>query len=466
MGISSIGQSGSVSGNATGGLINKMARGLGLQGNPQPQPGLLQSHTPNAPVKKMKDSQGNEVHFDTANAGKVKGVLGTKTAEASTSVPKYGDVNYEGNGVQSNFGQNAAGTQDLAGPAKTGNTGGGSNNTGTNPNPPAQTPPVVTPPVPLPATPITPQVGTTKENYQNVYNAGQFTPEERQAKEDLGASLSLQKGYQNTKTFGGLAAQPGFDPNNPNQKPLTPAEIQQQLARPDLESRKGAIAGLYGGLGDLYGSATVAGAQGRLGAAQTQASRAAGAAGTVAAASNLSPTAQGQAPFSALGGYEGGSGQYGNPTALSTGVNVQSYKDMQSQYNAGKQTLAKADTIQKQITDTIKANPTLNLDPVTLVNTANQYLGANFSGTPQQQLALQVQQYIKTLSGLGIDSATITNIAHQSQGSMATLLDSLRSLAEANNVNPDTLNLFGNGGGGNGNSSGGATGDNSAKGAF
>lgn len=319
------------------------------------------------------------------------------------------------------------------------------------------TPPEKTIPTP---TPDTPQVGDTKSNYQNVLNtgnltpleqqsrdaltqAGQMTPQESKANEDVANANAELKAYQNVQSLSPYAEASMY-----GDRARTPAEIQALEQAPDLAGRASATNGLLGSLGNIYGSANVAGANaalqgiqtaaGRglsaagtnLGAAQTQAGRAQGAAGTVASASNLYPTAQGQAPFSALGGYQGGSDQFGNATDPASGVNVQSYKDLYNTYNQGKVGINQAIANEPNILNTISQFG-LNNQPLSGITNLNEFLSGHTSQPGQQQLSTDVANYIKAL---GIDTATLSSsIANQQSGTLIQLLNNLKQIAVKNN---------------------------------
>lgn len=311
-----------------------------------------------------------------------------------------------------------------------------------------------------PAKPTTPQVGTTKENAQTVLNtgnqtpleqsamsnltqAGQMTPEEKAANDEVARANALQKSYQNVQTLSPYAEASMY-----TDRARTPEEIQGLIQAPDLVGRASATQGLLGSLSNIYGSSRVAGAnaalQGiqtaasrglsaagsNLGAAQNQASRAQNGAGTVFNSSLITPTTQGQAPFSALSGYQEGSDQFGSATDPASGVNVQSYKNYIDQYNQGTVKLNQAKPIEDKITTTLFSNPDLNSQPLSLLTNLNQYLSGQLGSAPQQLLAQQVDNYIKTL---GLDTASAVNIATQQKGTLKQLLSNLKDTATKTN---------------------------------
>ncbi len=183
-----------------------------------------------------------------------------------------------------------------------------------------------------------------------------------------------------------------------------------------------------------------------LGAAQNQASRAAGQENTVFGA-----TIPGQ--------ISGSSRTYNplNPTGTTgtdgiiQGANNQFTYDTAGKYQAGLQNLQAADAIQNQIIGTLQGNPTLNSTPISAITNLKELLSGQTSQPGQQLLSQQIKQYIDTL---GLDPATVTNIASQQRGTLGQLLDSLRQTAENKNeaLNPAKVN--------NSTSSGSSTGAN------
>ncbi len=313
------------------------------------------------------------------------------------------------------------------------------------------TPPTATPPTP--PVPTTPQVGDTKQNYQGLLNtgnltpleeqsrnsltqAGQMTPQESIANENVAKANQELKAYQNVQSLSPYAEATMY-----GDRARTPAEIQTLEQAPDLAGRASATNGLLGSLGNIYGTADVAGANaalqgiqtaaGRgltaagtnLGAAQNQASRAAGAAGTVAGAS--------------LPGQLSGSSRLFNPLApigqnssVESGANNQSKYDLLNQYNTGKVKLNAATGIESQILNTLQSNPTLNNQPLSAITNLNEFLAGQSSQPGQQLLSQQVNSYIQTL---GLDPASVANITHQQGGTLAQLLSSLKTTATNNN---------------------------------
>lgn len=289
------------------------------------------------------------------------------------------------------------------------------------PTPPNQTP---TPTSPVPTTP---QVGTTMQNAQNVLNAGQMSPEELAANKDVAEANALQKSYQNVQTLSPYAEAGMF-----TDRARTPAEIQALEQSPDLAGRANAEQGLFGSLGNIYGSSRVAGANAELQGTQTAAQRGLSAAGTVLNSSLLSPTAAGQASFSGLNGYQGAnSSQFGNPNDPASASNAQAYKTYYDQYNAGLGGLNQAAAIEPSIISTITSNPQLNNQPLSAISDLSLFLSGQTSQPGQQQLSTDVANYIKNL---GIDPATLqSNIASQQSGTLVQLLNNLKSIATKNN---------------------------------
>lgn len=110
-------------------------------------------------------------------------------------------------------------------------------------------------------------------------------------------------------------------------------------------------------------------------------------------------------------------------------------------YQEGLANLRAADTIFEQIKNTISSNPTINSQPLSAWTNIKQLLSAQFSDPAQQQLAMQVRQYIQTL---GLDSNTVMNIESQQQGTLAQLLDSLRAQAGAQIESKNPQNVINN----------------------
>ena len=125
----------------------------------------------------------------------------------------------------------------------------------------------------------------------------------------------------------------------------------------------------------------------------------------------------------------------GGPTE---GATKQFQADTTKTYLQGKQNLAAADGIQSQIIGTLKSNPALNTTPVTAITNLNEILSGQISTGPQQLLSQQIKQYIDTL---GLDPATVNNIAHQQRGTLGQLLDSLRQTAETQNESKNPTNV-------------------------
>lgn len=107
-------------------------------------------------------------------------------------------------------------------------------------------------------------------------------------------------------------------------------------------------------------------------------------------------------------------------------------------YIQGNQNIAAADNIQKQIVSTLANNPTLNSTPITALTNLNEFLSGQASDPSQQLLSQQVASYISTL---GLDPATVTNIASQQKGTLAQLLDSLRATAVSINEGNNPSNI-------------------------
>lgn len=121
-----------------------------------------------------------------------------------------------------------------------------------------------------------------------------------------------------------------------------------------------------------------------------------------------------------------------------SGGNAQTQEDFAKQYNQGTATLKTADGIQNQIVNTLKSNPGLNSIPASSITNLSEILSGQISSGPQQLLSQQVSSYINTL---GLDPASVAKIAFQQKGTLAQLLDSLRTTYQTQNEahNPSTL---------------------------
>lgn len=144
------------------------------------------------------------------------------------------------------------------------------------------------------------------------------------------------------------------------------------------------------------------------------------------------------AQFNPVTGQYGtvGGGAYGSgPQA---GANAQTEADFTKQYNEGKAKLAQADIIQNQIGQTIASNPDINNQPLSILTNLNQFISGQTGTAPQQLLAQQINSYVQTL---GIDPASLVSLATQQKGTLAQLLESLRTTAAAGveSKNPATF---------------------------
>lgn len=299
----------------------------------------------------------------------------------------------------------------------------------------------------------TPQVGNTGQNYQNVLNsgqqtgneaqtqsgvlnAGQFTPEEKRANEEVARANELQKSYQNV-----AALSPYAEAGMYSDRARTPEEIQALQQAPDLTGRANSTYGVTNSLSNIYGSSRVAGANAALQGIQTQAARNLSAQGTAYSGSQNQASratgAAGTVAGASLPGQLSGSTRLFDPLApigkngsIETGVNNQSKYDLLIEYNNGKATLNQASGIESQILNTLQSNPTLNNQPLSGITNLNEFLAGQSSQPGQQLLSQQVNNYIQTL---GLDPASVANIAHQQNGTLAQLLQSLKATAINNN---------------------------------
>lgn len=132
--------------------------------------------------------------------------------------------------------------------------------------------------------------------------------------------------------------------------------------------------------------------------------------------------------FDPLTGQYGtvGGGQYGSgPQA---GANAQTEAEFTKKYNEGKANLGSASSIEGQIVNTLNSNPDINNQPLSLLTNINQYISGQIGSAPQQLLAQQINSYIQKL---GIDPASLVDIATQQKSTLKELLKSLRTQAEA-----------------------------------
>lgn len=164
----------------------------------------------------------------------------------------------------------------------------------------------------------------------NIIQAGQMTPEEKAANDDVKAANELQKAYQNVSTLAPYAEASMY-----SDRARTPAETEDIIKAPDLVGRAAGTAGLLGSLGNIYGSSRVAGANAALQGIQTQAARNLSA--NVSAAGANAPVSQfGLLTNPTTGEIVGGQGSNAQQlmnTSLSKAIEL---------YNSGKTSFADA----------------------------------------------------------------------------------------------------------------------------
>jgi hypothetical protein len=175
---------------------------------------------------------------------------------------------------------------------------------------------------------------------------------------------------------------------------------------------------------------------------QGQAQSAIGTAAGLAAPQQYGLTTQ---PYNPLTDSFGGGGPQGAIDRATNAGNIQSAQSFAQDYNTGQATLRAADGIQKQIVTTLNGNPTLNSNPVSFLTEINKYLSGQLGSAPQQLLAQQVNSYIQTL---GLDPASVVDIASQQGGTLAQLLESLRTTKASQVESMNPKNLSGSTGGG------------------
>lgn len=207
--------------------------------------------------------------------------------------------------------------------------------------------------------------------------------------------------------------------NRLNPIPIGDQTGREAVIRNQYLAQQGALASQFQGQSSLYG---------------------AGLTGTNQSLSGLS-TAAGLTPeILRYGGANGGSMTAEEATAYKAKLN--SIGDFTTKYIAGQANLRAADSIQNQIVNTLNSNPTLNKTKVSELTNIAELISGQVSSGPQQLLSQQIAQYI---AQLGLDPATVTNIAHQQSGTLADLLDSLRTTAQAQNdaYNPANIKTQG-----------------------
>ncbi len=210
-----------------------------------------------------------------------------------------------------------------------------------------------------------------------------------------------------------------------------PVDIQFQTGRGNNLKEKylaqqGALSNEYGAATNLIGAANTQQGQ--------QASAFSGAIGATA------PQAYGLTtqPYNPYTDSFGGGGTNGAIDRATQAGNIGTAQSFAQDYNTGKAKLAAADGIQNQIVATLQGNPTLNNTPVSTLTNLNELLSGEISSGPQQLLSQQIAQYISTL---GLDPASVANIAHQQKGTLSQLLDSLRKTAETQVESKNPANL-------------------------
>lgn len=158
-----------------------------------------------------------------------------------------------------------------------------------------------------------PQVGTTKENYQNVLNQS--------------APTALSTGAATANSLYGMLG------NERQLQPFAGGQTQgldQSYANLTRPQSTGNLAG-ESGLFDVQRGILQNAAQSTASNALAQQGLATQGASTVAGASNLYPTSQGQASFSALGGYQDGGNYFGPAGDPQTAVNKAAFDSLGGQ---------------------------------------------------------------------------------------------------------------------------------------
>lgn len=284
------------------------------------------------------------------------------------------------------------------------------------------------------APPVTNTQFKPAENAQRVLDVSDLTndPLYKQARENM---LTINAAQQNAQ----LAGTAGAGSNTLNQ------ETTDKLGNP------------YSNIFRSQSTGNLAGEKGLLNPLLSQAGTfATGQAQTALDAAKLAQTGATSVLGAGMPGQISGSARLYNPlegaganSSIESGVNNQSKYDLLNQYNAGKATLNQASGIEQQILSTLQSNPGLNSQPLSALTNLSEFLSGQSSLPGQQLLSQQVNNYIKTL---GLDTASVANIAHQQNMTLAQLLQSLKETATNNNeALKKTADGLGN------NSSGGST---------
>lgn len=210
-----------------------------------------------------------------------------------------------------------------------------------------------------------------------------------------------------------------------------PVDIQFQTGRANNLNEK--YLAQQTALSNEYGAAT-----NLIGAANTQQGQQASAFGGAIGAT--APQAYGLTtqPYNPYTDTFGGGGTNGAIDRATQAGNIGSAQGFAQDYNTGKAKLATADGIQSQIVATLKNTPGLNDTSITPITELNELFSGVSSKPGQQLLSQQIANYIQTL---GLDPASVANIAHQQKGTLSQLLDSLRQTAETQVESKNPANL-------------------------
>jgi hypothetical protein len=410
--------SGSNTSNPQSGLMSNLAsnlsRNLGLSNQTTPNQGLLQSHAPTAPVSKMIDSNGNQVHFDNK--------LSSSSQSPTTGIDYYKNLVATGTPEEQRAGQSGINRLSKGTTGTTSGllTGGSSNTTGSTPGMIAPT----TPPAPAPYTP---------QNYAGqVTQAGQQTPWEQAAAENLANA----KGMQNFGQFAPNAEAPFYTGADQN-------KMETLITRPDLVGRD--QTGLYNKFANLYGTQANIGLQ----AAQTAAQRGLDASKTNLNASLPGQIAPGQTAYNPLTGTNI-SGIGGNPFSGGQQLGaVEAGKTSAGLHTAYGAAKSVGDNLNNLITSA-NINPT---DPQFL-NSINQFLQTGVASNPQyQQFYGTVNDYIASLAPiLGVGGSPTdqkTSMASQMVSQLASGKSIKDTISYFDALAADKINAYDQAGSGN-----------------
>lgn len=205
---------------------------------------------------------------------------------------------------------------------------------------------------------------------RSVYSYGEISPEERDAISEVRRANELQKAYQNVSQFSPYAESSLYA-----DRARTPAEVENIIKAPDLIGRAESTTGLLGGLGNLYGSSRVAGAQAGLDAIQTQRQR-----GLLGAQSVLSSSLPGQIspPASLYSPLGGQTGEYNPLSGITRGATYNAFNEASQKYNQLQPTFQAIQGIEGQLQNLLGTSD-INSSNLNKVNDVVNFIRRNTS---------------------------------------------------------------------------------------